>query len=69
MQDPVSGTIVFISACDPFGTPSAGGEVFAMRPDGSGLRQLTTGGVVVEPDGTAVATLPGPIAYSARLGF
>jgi hypothetical protein len=69
IQDPVSGTMVFISACDPFGTLSGGGQVFAMRPDGSGVRQLTTGGVVVEPDGTAVTTLPGPIAYSARLGF
>ena len=33
-----------------------------MRPDGSGLRQLTdTRGVVKQPDGTLVGELPGPI--------
>jgi len=69
-QDPGTGTIVFIAECDPFGTSPNGGQVFAMRPDGSGLRQFTdTNDLVVEPDGTVVATLPGPIGYSARFGF
>jgi hypothetical protein len=67
-QDPVTGTVVFYSSCDPFGTNPYGGQLFAVRPDGSGLRQLTHArGFVGEPDGTVAVQLPGPYGYSARL--
>lgn len=39
--DPVTGTVVFPSDCDPLGRNPFGYQMFAMRPDGSGLRQLT----------------------------
>jgi hypothetical protein len=61
-----TGTIVFNSSCDPFGTNPAGDQLFAMRPDGSGLRQITHApGVVTDtttPDVIEVE-LPGPFAY------
>jgi hypothetical protein len=64
-QDTVTQTIVFHSGCDPFGTKGVG-EIFAMRPDGTGLRQLTHGrGFVTEADGTIVADGPGPFVYQA----
>ena len=67
-QDPVTGTIVFYSSCNPFGTNPYGGQLFAIRPDGSGLRQLTHArGFVTEPDGTVAVQLPGPYGYSAQL--
>jgi len=35
-----------------------------MRPDGSGLRQLThTRGLLIQPGGTVIGELPGPMAY------
>ena len=40
-QDPHTGTIFFKSTCDPFGQNPNGWQLFAMQPDGSGLRQLT----------------------------
>ena len=63
-QDPVTRTVVFQSSCDPLGTnPNGGSQIFAMRPDGSGLRQLTdTRGVVMGTDGSLTAELPGPRA-------
>jgi hypothetical protein len=66
-QDPVTRTIVFQSSCDPLGTtPNGGSQIFAMRPDGSRLRQLTdTRGVVRGTDGSLTMELPGPWAYSA----
>ncbi len=65
-QDPVNSTILIDSSCDPFGTNPNGNQLFAMRPDGSGLRQLThTRGSVTEADGTVDVELPGPAAYSA----
>jgi hypothetical protein len=40
-------------ACDPLGSNPYGVQMFAMRPDGSGLRQLTAArGLVGEADGT-----------------
>ena len=63
--DAVTHEVVFYSSCDPFGTGSANGQMFAMRPDGSRLRQLTrTRGLVIHPDGTVTAELPGPFKYS-----
>jgi hypothetical protein len=40
-QNPHTGTIFFRSTCDPFGDNPNGGQLFAMQPDGSDLRQLT----------------------------
>jgi cysteine-rich repeat protein len=65
-QDPVTKAIVFISSCDPLGTNN-GNQIFAMRADGSGLRQLTdAAGVTTDRDGNRVAELVGPFAYSAE---
>jgi hypothetical protein len=66
-QDPVTQTVVFQSSCDPFGTtPNGGSQIFAMREDGSRLRQLTdTRGAVMGTDGSLTVELPGPWAYSA----
>jgi hypothetical protein len=65
MQDPANGTLLFLSSCDPFGTNPNGEEVFAVRPDGSGLRQLThTRGRVEPGDGSVEIELPGPWSYS-----
>lgn len=64
-QDPVTQNLVFNSDCDPFGQGYYGAQIFAMRPDGSGLRQLTdTRGW----KGTGYPLeLPGPFAYSAQI--
>jgi hypothetical protein len=62
-QDTVTQTVVFHSGCDPFGTKGVG-EIFAMGPDGTGLRQLTRGSVS-EADGTVVVLGPGPFVYQA----
>src|SRR5262249_39561402 len=66
VQDPVTKAVIFDSACDPFHTGVYGGQLFAMRPDGSGLRQLTdAAGFTENPDGSIRVELPGPFAYSA----
>lgn len=68
-QDPVTKTLVFYSSCDALGTGFYGGQVYAVLPDGTGLRQLTTTrGLVTEPTGAVSVELPGPVAYSARDG-
>jgi hypothetical protein len=65
--DPVTGWVTFYSSCDPFGTNATGGQIFTIRPDGSGLRQLTTaGGMTTDPDGTVHVELPGPWGSPAR---
>jgi cysteine-rich repeat protein len=65
-QDPVTEAVIFDSACDPLGANRDGDQLFAMRPDGSGLRQLTgTSGITTNPDGSIRVELPGPFAYSA----
>ncbi|MBZ5559304.1 MAG: hypothetical protein LAO77_18685 [Acidobacteriia bacterium] len=68
-QDPRTRMLVFDSTCDPLGTNNHfGAQIFAMHPDGSGLRQLTqTQGVVTQPDGTVTRELPGPSAYGPYL--
>jgi hypothetical protein len=66
LQDPETRSVVFQASCDPLGTNPNGGQIFAMRPDGSGLRQLTdAAGIVTHPDGTVTAELVSPFAYSA----
>jgi len=74
-QDPVTGTIVFDTTLDalktspgaPFGTVD---QIFAIRPDGSGLRQLTdAAGVTTNPDGSFRVELPGSYAYSGASSF
>lgn len=66
-QDPVTRTVVFYSSCDPLGTNPAGGQLFAMRPNGSRLRQLTdVRGLTTGADGLITVELPGPFAYSGR---
>jgi hypothetical protein len=65
VQDPVTQTVVFDSSCDPLGTNPYGSQLFAMRPDGSGIRQLTaTRGLTTDADGAVTAELPGPYAYT-----
>ena len=63
-QDTRTGTLVFVSTCDPFGTNSDGEQIFAMRPDGSGLHALTDAHAVVQnADGSVEAELPGQWSY------
>jgi len=64
-----TGSIVFGSTCDPFDTnPTLAGQIFAMRPDGSGLRQLTfTRGIEAGADGSLHFELAGPFAVATRL--
>jgi hypothetical protein len=67
VTDRVTGTVLFGSSCDPVGRNPFGEQLFAMRPDGSGLRQLTaTRGLTIDPDGTVHAENPGPFAYASR---
>ena len=64
-QDPVTKAVVFRSSCDPLHANPSGDQVFAMRPDGLGLRQLTeAAGLTTDPDGSVHVELPGPVAYS-----
>jgi len=63
-QDPRTRDLLLYSNCDPLGTNPDGGQIFAMQPDGSGLRQLTDSrGWVFESDRTIIGELPGPWAY------
>jgi hypothetical protein len=65
--DSMTGTVVFAWTCDPFGLHPISSQMFAMREDGSGLRQLTNyAGRREEPDGGFSVELPGPTVYSAR---
>jgi hypothetical protein len=67
-QDPVTESVVFDSNCDPLGANPVGYQLFAMRPDGDGLRQLTeAAGLTTNPDGSIRVELPGPFAYSATV--
>lgn len=53
---------------DPFGTNPNGSQVFGVRWNGSGLRQLThTRGVTTAADGSVVEVeIPGPVARGGR---
>jgi hypothetical protein len=62
--DQVTGTVLLSSSCDPIGANPFGDQIFAMRPDGTGLRQLTNArGMTTEADGTVHVEMPGPFAY------
>ncbi len=63
-RDIRSDAVVFYSSCDPFGTNPYGGQIFAMHPDGTGLRQLTTTqGYTRDESGAITVELPFPFAY------
>jgi hypothetical protein len=66
LQDPVTDTIVFQAPCGGLRDSVSVGQIFAVRPDGSRLRQLTaTRGCVVGSDGSVIFEVPGPFGYSA----
>jgi hypothetical protein len=68
VQDPVTKAIVFNTGQNPLrlGNPYDD-QIFAMGPDGNGLRQLTdAAGTTLTPDGVGVES-PGPFAYSAEI--
>jgi hypothetical protein len=65
VPDPVTGTVLFASNCDPVGRNGYGEQLFAIGSDGSGLRQLTsTRGLTTDPDGTVHVEMPRPFAYA-----
>jgi hypothetical protein len=61
-------SLVFDTTCDPYGLHPVGDQVFAMRRDGSGFRQLTNyrGMQGTAADGTLSVELPGPIESSGQ---
>jgi hypothetical protein len=66
LQDPATNAIVFLSGCDLLSSGAFGGQLYAMRQDGSRLRQLTAAGGCTTDAPRAVTTeLPGPFGYSA----
>jgi hypothetical protein len=63
-QDPETENLLLISTCDPLGTNPNGSQLFVMRLDGTGLRQLTdTRGMVTAPDGSVGVELAGPVVF------
>ena len=66
-RDPITETVLFQSSCDPVGANPFGDQLFAMRPDGTGLRQLTSArGMETSPDGSVHVEMIGPVGYSMR---
>jgi hypothetical protein len=62
--DSVTASHVIVSTCDPFGAGHYGERVFALRPDGSGLRLLTdTRGFETHADGSVTVEMTGPTSY------
>jgi hypothetical protein len=65
-EDPRTGAIPFVSSCDPVGRNPDGEQLFTMRRDGSGLRQITAfRGVERFPDGALQVEMAGSAAFSA----
>lgn len=63
-QDARTGALIFDSSCDPFGTTPMGSQLYAIRPDGSGLRELTHARGQEPLAGVGVSVeQPGPWAY------
>jgi hypothetical protein len=61
--DSRTGAVTFTSNCDPVGRNPHGFQIFNMRADGSGLRQLTDArGQEIDADGTIHVELPGPVS-------
>ena len=59
--------MLFASSCDPVGGNPFGDQLFAMRPDGTGLRQLTDArGMTTDPDGTRARRDAGPVRVPFR---
>jgi Tol biopolymer transport system component len=58
---PDGSLIAFLSVDTP---DLVAGEIYAVRPDGTGLRRLTTGGVSIRPEWTA----DGRIVYARAVG-
>jgi hypothetical protein len=66
-QDESPRDFVFYSDCDPLGSNPDGGQVFAMRWDGSRLRQLThAAGARYGADGLVEVEIPGPVSRGGR---
>jgi hypothetical protein len=64
IQDKSTGAMVFDSNCDPFGVNAVSQQLFALRSNGTGFRQLTAyRGTTTGPGGTVDVELPGPISY------
>jgi hypothetical protein len=64
-EDPATGTIVFDATCDAFGTNPNGAQLFAVPPDGSGLRVLTHAkGFVSHTDDSVATDLVGNWDYA-----
>ena len=68
-QQPETGTLYFKSQCDPLGLNPNGTQLFAIQPDGTGLRQLTnTRGFVQGADRTVeVETVDFLFSYNQKL--
>jgi Tol biopolymer transport system component len=63
-EDRATGSILIDSSCHPLGTSPTANQVYVMRPDGSGLRQITRArGVVADTPDVIEVELAGPIAY------
>lgn len=68
VQDQVTGAIVFDSSCNPLDPNAVTQQIYALRIDGSGFRQLTDyRGMTSAPDGVLSVELPGPVVYQAPL--
>jgi len=66
--DARDGSVIFDSTCNAFGDTPYGQQVYAIRPDGTGLRQLThTRGFIRGPNRSGTTELPGPWAYGPHL--
>jgi hypothetical protein len=67
-RDLHSDALVLHSTCDPFGTNRYGSQVFVMRQDGTGLRQITeTQGYSTDASGAVTVELPFPTAFPGTL--
>jgi hypothetical protein len=62
-RDAPSDTLLFYSSCDPFGDNPNGDQLFAMRPDGTGLSQLTETQPFAQAGGRFAVEMPFPWAY------